>query len=146
MEVGLQCMWQKLKNLLASFSTYADLSPDLRQRRQVNRFLRDRPALTPDEWFEQFWEPLEISQAVTDFVYLSLQNYSGLEWARVQPSDHLVKDLHLVLVCWFDWEISFCEDFFCCFGVELGLEVDNFQTVEDLVIFLDHQLLSVNHS
>ena len=141
-------MWQKLKNLLASFSTYADLSPDLRQRRQVNYFLRDRPALTPDEWFEQFWQPLEISQQVSNFVYVHLQNYSGLELSRVQPSDHLNKDLHLFLVCWFDWETSFCEDFSSCFEVDLSdrFEAQNFQTVEDLVVFLDHQLLSVNHS
>ena len=80
-------MWQKLNNLFASLSTYADLSPDLDRRRQVNRFLRDRPALSAEEWFEQFWQPLEISPQIANFVYVYLQACSGLEFSRVQPSD-----------------------------------------------------------
>ena len=141
-------MWQKLNNLFASLSTYADLSPDLDQRRRVNQSLHDRPTLSPEEWFEQFWQPLGISPQVVSFVYTYLQAYSGLEFSRVQPSDHLNQDLHLYLVCWFDWEVALCEEFANCFGVDLfdRLETQNFETVKDLVLFLDHQLLPVNHS
>ncbi len=139
-------MWQKLNNLFASLGTYADLSPDLSQRQQVNQALRDRPALSPEVWFEQFWQPLKISPQVANFVYTHLQIYSGLELARVQPSDHLNEDLHLYLVCWFDWEVALCEEFAHCFGVDLfdRFDAQDFETVEDLVIFLDHQVLPVN--
>jgi hypothetical protein len=145
-EVGLQRMWRRLKNLFASLGTYADRSPDLSQRRQVNRALHDRAALSPEAWFEQFWQPLNISPQVVNFVYTRLQTYSGLELARVQPSDYLNEDLHLYLVCWSEWEQVLCQDFAHCFGVDLSdrFDIQDFETVKDLVIFLDYQVLPVN--
>ncbi|HEY9906244.1 MAG TPA: hypothetical protein V6D18_01395, partial [Thermosynechococcaceae cyanobacterium] len=91
-------MWQRLKNLFASLNTYADLSPDLGVRRQVSQLLHDRPSLSAEEWFEQCWKPLKVSQQVADFVYVHLHTYSGLEICRIQPSDRLTQDLHFSLV------------------------------------------------
>jgi hypothetical protein len=141
-------MWRWLRNIFASLRAYADLSPDLQTRRRVNRRLRDRTPLSADQWFEQFWQPQEINQPIALFVYTQMQTYSGLEFARVRPEDRLYDELHLPLVCWFDWETSFTEDFLARFGIDLSDRFDpqNFATVEELVVFLNHQLLSVNHS
>jgi hypothetical protein len=141
-------MWRRLRNIFYSFRTYADLSPDIRMRRRVNQFLRNRPALNAKEWFEKFWQSKAISQQVTDFAYISMEKYTGLEFARVQPSDRLSEDLAIPAVCWFDWEAYFCEDFYEQFGTDLSDRFDpqTFATVEELVVFLNHQLLSVNHS
>lgn len=141
-------MWRRLKNIFLSFSTYTDLSPDVQAKQRINQFLRRRPALSAQQWFELFWQPLGVSRQVTDFVYTHMQAYSGLEFARVKPSDRLNEDLHLPLVCWFDWEVSLYEDFLSNFGIDLSQHFDPNQlsTVEDFVVFLNHQLLSVNHS
>ncbi len=159
-------MWRSLKNLVTSFSTYSDLSPDLKMRRRVNQQLRDRPNLSAEEWHKTFWQPLNISQEISNFVYSFMQTYSGLEFGRTQPDDHLEQDLYLSLICWFDWQITLEEDFYHCFGIKLGaLNLDApepieperndetnesylifatpaFSTVEELVLSLNHQLLS----
>ncbi|MBW4580425.1 MAG: hypothetical protein KME42_12745 [Tildeniella nuda ZEHNDER 1965/U140] len=141
-------MWRRLRNIFDSLRAYADLSPDLRTRHRVNQFLRDRPALSNDEWFEQLWQPQGITQPIATFVYTHMQTYSGLEFARVRPDDRLDDDLYLPLVCWFDWHTSFNEDFLAAFGIDLSDRFDpqDFTTVKELVMFLNHQLLSVNHS
>lgn len=141
-------MWRRLKNILHSLSTYAELSPDVRVKQRVRQNLRLRPAWSKEEWFEQYWRRQAISRQLSDFVYIQMQDYSGLEFARVRPDDRLVEDLQLPLVCWFDWQLSLCDDFWQVFGVELHeqLDLENLATVEDLVLFLNQQLVSVNHS
>ncbi|MBW4694563.1 MAG: hypothetical protein KME27_22675 [Lyngbya sp. HA4199-MV5] len=141
-------MWRRLRNIFGSLRAYTDLSPDLRTRQRVNRFLRDRPALSEDEWFEQFWQAQGVVQPIAAFVYTQMQTYSGLDFSRVRPDDHLTEDLYLPLVCWFDWQTSFAEDFLASFGLDLSDRFDpqSFTTVKELVIFLNHQLLSVNRS
>ncbi len=140
-------MWRSLKNFFYSLWTYSDLSPDLRVRRSVKRFLRRRSLLNTREWYECFWQPANIPKSISDFVYIQMSQYSGLEFGRVLPTDRLNEDLHLALICWFDWELSFCQDFSDSFGVDLsdGFDPDTLSTVQDLVLFLKHQLLSVNH-
>jgi hypothetical protein len=141
-------MWRRLKNIFDSLNTYADMSPDLALRRRINQTLHDRRPRTADEWYKLFWQPLGISQEVSAFVYQQMEDNSGLHFANVVPSDRLTEDLHLSLVCWFDWEISFCEDFGCQFGVDISEEFDlcRFSTLQELVVFLNQQLLSVNYS
>jgi hypothetical protein len=141
-------MWRRLRNIFDSLRAYADLSPDLRTRQRVNQFLRDRPALSSDEWYEQLWQARGITRPIAVFVYNHMQLYSGLEFARVRPIDRLIDDLCLPFVCWFDWQLSFHEDFSAAFGLDLSDRFDpqSFDTVEELVIFLNHQLLSVNRS
>ncbi|NJR52376.1 MAG: hypothetical protein HC780_25180 [Leptolyngbyaceae cyanobacterium CSU_1_3] len=141
-------MWRRLKNLFDSLNTYADMSPDLALRRRINRMLRDRPSRTADEWYELFWQPLSVSKEVAIFVYQQMEDYSGLHFANVLPSDRLTEDLNLPLVCWFDWELSFCESFACQFGIDLSEEFDiyAFSTLQEFVVFLNQQLLPVNYS
>ena len=141
-------MWRTLKNVLYSLWTYADLSPDIRLRQQVQRTLRQRPCLNAQGWYHLHWQSCGIAQPISDFVYGHLQQYSGLEVGRVYPSDRLNEDLYLPLICWFDWEISFCESFLETFGVNLESEFNsnNFVTIHDLMLFLNQQLLSVSPS
>lgn len=141
-------MWQRLKNLFLSWRTYGDLSPDLKVRRRVNRWLCDRRALGAEEWYESFWQPRQVSPSVAKFVYLHLEKYSGLPAARVLPSDRLEEDLRLTLVCWFDWHFTLCEDFEQHLGVAIEdyLELQDLSTIEEFMMFLNRQLLSVNHS
>lgn len=138
-------MWRKLKNRLFSFSSYADLSPDLRIKRRVSRFLRQRSALSADVWYTTYWQELSVSPQVAKFVYVRLSNYSDLEFARVRPTDRLNDDLHLPLVCWFDWELSLCDDFWADFGIDMCgcFNPDALETVRDLVMFLNQQAISV---
>lgn len=140
-------MWRWLKNIFYSFRTYSDLSPDLEMRRRVRKSLRDRHLLTMAEWYQTCWQPLDVSYHVSDFVYRHLQDCSGLEFGRVRPGDRLEEDLHLTLICWFDWELSFCDDFLTCFGVDLGTHFtpNAFLTLEELMVFLNRRVLSVNH-
>lgn len=136
-------MWQKLKNLTSSVQTYAELSPDLALRQQVNHRLQPRPSLDLELWIEQFWRPRGIAQPLAAFLYTHLSQYSGIDFARVQPQDHLHQDLHFLSVCWFDWELQLCEDFYQQFEVDLTEHLDELagmDTVEDFAILLQNQL------
>lgn len=119
------------------------LSPDLGARRQVNRAIHHRPMLTAQQWFQEFYQPIAISPAIATFAYTYLENYSGIEFAYVVPSDRLIEDLRWIEVCWADWETTLCDDFWQTFGVDIS---DSFlgyspSTVEDLIGFLNRQLL-----
>jgi hypothetical protein len=139
-------MWPRLVNRLnnwwISLTTYADLRPDLSWRRRINNKLRNRPAHDLQDWYKRFWEPIGITREVAAFVYHQVAQYSGLCFAQVLPTDRLQEDLKLPLVCWFDWELSLSEDFSNQLGVDLDehLDLANFSTVSDLVIWLNQTL------
>jgi hypothetical protein len=139
-------MWRELNNIVLSVRTYADLSPDLSVRSRINQGWRSRPTRTLEDWYRAYWQPLAISQEITAFVYQQMECYSGLQFDRVIPADRLTEDLQLSLVCWFDWEHNLCDDFHDRFGVEISdrWNVERLHTVQDLVIFLNQQLLSIN--
>lgn len=139
-------MWRSLINFFYSLWTYSDLSPDLHLRRRVNKTLRSRTSLSATGWFQTYWQPLSVARSISDFVYTQMQTHSGLEFGRVQPGDRLHEDLHLSLVCWFNWETTFCVTFAETFGTDLepDFNPDNFYTVADLVLFLNRQILSTN--
>lgn len=140
-------MWRRLKNGLLSLHTYTEMSPDLGLRRRINQVLRSRPSLNSEEWFVTFWQPRSISREIAVFVYDSLANYSGLQFANVLPQDRLREDLQFPSVCWFDWEAILCDDFYNCFGIEISnpWDIQILSTVEDLILFLNRQLRSPRH-
>jgi hypothetical protein len=133
--------WQWLRKRWLAIASYAALSPDLHLRRQVNRSLTTRPAMTLDEWHTHFWQPRQVSKDIAAFTYDRLQSYSGLAIAHVLPSDRLERDLKFTLVCWFDWQTQLCDDFYQRFGVDISacLGYQPFVTIEDLVLFLQQQ-------
>jgi hypothetical protein len=142
-------MWQRFNNLISSLQTYDALSPDLKMRQQVNRVLRQRPALSPEQWFELFALSPGMMPCVATFAYEKLARYSGLEIGCVLPSDRLNEDLYWTQVCWFDWEFTLCQDFCQQFGGDLDdldnlsdclnarLEAATLVTVEDLLTLLN---------
>ncbi len=134
-------MWNPFSNFLASLQTYGDLSPDLKLRRQVNRKLRQRPALTLETWFEAYYQPQGVSLAIAQFAYGRLAAYSGLELSRSLPDDRLA-DLNWAQVCWFDWELRLYEDFWQQFKIDLSEDFDptKLATVKDLIISLNAYL------
>lgn len=134
-------MWRRLNNGLQSLRTYDDLSPDIRLRRRINRSLLMRPFYHAHEWYTLFWQPLQVSKGVARFVFDAIEQHSGLQMARVVKSDRLIEDLQLPLVCWFNWETQFYADFCNHFGVETDdcFDIHDFDTIEDLVLFLDAQ-------
>lgn len=136
-------MWRSLKNFFYSLWTYSDLSPDTRLRRRVNRALRNRPQLNATDWHTTYWQPVGVARSISDFVYSQMELYSGLTFGRVQPDDRFNDDLHLGLVCWFDWELDFCEDFWATFSIDLTPQFNpnHFDTVKDLMLFLNQQVL-----
>jgi hypothetical protein len=128
------------------------LSPDMVARGRVNQWLRSRPNLSCDQWFYRYWSPPAHPQALPkpliEFVYAQLQDYSGLDIGRVQPTDHLVNDLAFPAVCWFDWGLTLCEDFYETFGLDISEHFDETQffTFADLINFLNQQLEQVDAS
>ncbi|MBD2459927.1 hypothetical protein H6G89_02610 [Oscillatoria sp. FACHB-1407] len=141
-------MWRRLRNLFHSVQTYGILSPDLVARRLVNQSLSQRPAMTQEQWFQAFCQPMGVTPAVATFAYTHLQHYSGIQFARVIASDRLVEDLHWFEVCWADWEMAFCEDFWHSFGIDISDPLLNYplSTVGEFVLFLNVQLLTLTSS
>ncbi len=154
-------MIEQLDNWLSSVSTYADMSPDLAIRAQVNLRMKAhaRCALGVSDWCQTFLsqkaaaETLAFSRSafgasdtrrVLCFVYQHFSQYSGIDFSRVRPEDRLNDDLHFSLVCWFDWTITFCEDFFEQFDIDLSdcFDEDEFNTIGELVMFLVEQVNS----
>lgn len=132
-------MWQRFKNLFLSLKTYGTLSPDFGVRQRINRALSDRPPLSFDQWFAAFYQPQGVTDAVALFAYQHLNQYSGLEISRVQPTDRLDKDLCWTAVCWFDWDCQLCDDIHQQFGVDVSDNLESFAqpTIGELVLFLD---------
>jgi hypothetical protein len=139
-------MWQSAINYFRSFQTYRDLSPDAGIRRQVNVQLRERSSLSLEEWSRLFPQVLssDLSKQLLAFIYAKFPDYSGLEVGRLRPSDRLIQDLQLPLVCWFDWPHQLCDDFYETFQVDIIEEFDEsmLETVGDLVWFLHQRLQS----
>ena len=130
----------RIDNFISSVQAYADMSPDLTMRREVNSWMirRDRTSLSLLQWSELFGST---NEPVLAFIYKSFGEYSGLDFSRVRPNDSLNNHLYFPLVCWFDWTITFCEDFFQAFGVDLSDRFDeaDFDTIGELVDFLMRQ-------
>ncbi|MGB3201068.1 MAG: hypothetical protein WBA99_09200 [Nodosilinea sp.] len=135
-----------MKNFVNSLTTYMALSPDMMARQRVNQWLRSRPCLTRNEWYNYHWTPpavpCPLSRPLVEFVYQQLQAYSGLEVGCIQPSDRLVEDLAFPAVCWFDWSLTLCEDVHATFGLDMSEYFDEteFLTCADLIHFLNQQL------
>lgn len=138
-------MWQRLSQQLnnwqISLAAYGDLSPDLGVRRRINQMLRSRPSRSISDWYRHFWEPQGIAREVAEFVYQQVGQYSGLKFEKVVPSDRLCEDLELPMVCWFDWELSLCDDFSQQLGIELEecFDLSELTTVADLMRFFNQQ-------
>jgi hypothetical protein len=141
-------MWQSVINYLHSVWTYRDLSPDKGIRLQVNVQLRHRPRLSLEAWSHLF--ALGTNQALNSslltFIYQKLPDYSGLDVGRIRPSDRLIDDLQLPLVCWFDWPNELCADFYDTFQIDISEEFDESEqeTIGDLVHFLYQRLQSID--
>jgi hypothetical protein len=134
-------MWQRLNNTVISLQSYSTLSPNVSARRRVNRALRDRPTLTSDEW-ARICHSNGTAKTVGLFVYTHLQRYSGLEFGKVRLSDRLDEDLQWTEICWFDWDLTLCDDFEQSFGVDISEYCDQLAlpTVGELVAFLQSQI------
>lgn len=137
----------QLNNLISSINAYSDMSPDLSVRRQVNETLQKRACqpLSISTWCLTFCRRDRYTdrvQSMLSFIYECFSEYSGLEFSRVRPSDRLNDDLCFPLVCWFDWSITFCEDFYQRFGLDLSDRFDeaDFETIGELVEFLIEQM------
>jgi hypothetical protein len=141
-------MWQSAINYFQSLRTYRDLGPDVQIQRSVNARLNDRPNLALEEW-SQFFVPLpncSPSTHLLTFLYQKIRTYSGLYIGCIRPSDRLIEDLQLPLVCWFDWPSQLCIDFYESFQVDISEEFDEslLETIGDLVCFLDERLPSLD--
>ncbi len=136
-------MMNQLGNWINSVSVYADMSPDLAIRAQVNQQLKSRTprALSLTTWCRLFSDCSD-DREVLAFVYQRFSEYSGLEFGRVRPNDCLHSDLNMALVCWHDWVITFCEDFCEQFHVDLSdrFDEDDFETIGEIVTFLHAQV------
>ena len=131
----------RLNNFISSVNAYADMSPDLSVRQDVNTWMmrRDRQALDLSTWSHLFGHS---AHPVLTFIYESFGDYSGLDFSLVRPNDSLNTNLKFPLVCWFDWTITFCEEFFQAFGLDLSDRFDeaDFCTIGELINFLVAQV------
>ena len=144
----LNRLGHEIRNRWQALTAYSDMSPDLKLRRRVNRSLLDRPEYAVNEWHQRFWRPLGIRFEVVEFVYRSLAESSGLAVGRLVPSDRMVTDLQLPLICWFDWEMTCMEAFWQQFdptGIAMrdsdmnddSCDPTTFETLNDWMIFLN---------
>lgn len=137
----------RINNVISSINAYADMSPDLSVRKEVNNWLgrRDRQSLDITTWCQLFGKG-QPQHPVLAFIYEAFEQYSGLNFSRIRPNDSLNTNLQFPLVCWFDWTITFCEEFFQAFGLDLSdcFDEDNFSTIGELVDFLVGQVETVS--
>jgi hypothetical protein len=141
-------MWQRLinkfKNWWMTIAAYGDLSPDRGIRRTINQTIDERPSRSIGEWYRQFCEPHGIAREVAEFIYDRVGRYSGLKFEKIVPSDRLAEDLKLPMVCWFDWELSLCDEFSQELGVEMAdcFDMDELATIGDLMRFFNQRFKS----
>jgi len=141
-------IWRPLNNLVKSLKTHHILSPDPKARQEVNQWLSERPCLSCQEWYLIHWTPPAVAkpcpQPLIEFLYDRLPYYSGLQVGCIHPKDHLVSDLRFPAVCWFDWGLCLCEEFYATFETDISDVFDESQldTCADLVLFLQQQLNS----
>ncbi len=139
-------MLQSIQQTWLSLSSYSDMRPDFKLRSHINRtLLQSRPTFHPEAWFEQFWRRQGIALPVVRFVQGHLTDYSGLWWERIVPGDRLLEDLHLPLVCWFDWELQLQADLQQDLGLAMEEPILLFEgtTVQDFVGRLNEQYLAI---
>ena len=143
---------QHANNLVNSLITYGWLSPNLAIQRRLSHWLLTRPYLSCDQWFNRYWNQPGLARAYSreliQFLYTHLQEYTGLEVGRLQPSDRLVDDLQFPSICWFDWGLTLCTDFYDAFGVDISDQFDEgcLETCADLVDFLNFALDSTERN
>ena len=115
-------------------------APDPRALQRVLRRLSERPALSEGQWQLRFWAPLGVRPEVSRFVYQTLGECSGLDIARVIPTDRLFVDLEFGRVCWGDWEFDYIDAIVREFRKQLQvseLRLVYSVTVSDLVLNLN---------
>ncbi len=136
-------MMQQLNSWFINVNAYADMSPDLTIRRQVNQWMKDRTRLNLElsSW-QRLFAPQSKNSELLTFIYQRLAQYSGLSFGRVRPRDSFHGDLHFALVCWHDWVITFCEDFYEQFHIDLSdrFDEDDFETIGEMIAYLDRQI------
>ncbi len=132
----------QFQNRWMDLSAYPDMRPDYKVRQQVNRKHSDRPLYNAVEWHQRFWYPLGVQRLLSEFVYELLGECSGLEMGRLLPDDRLMADLQLPLVCWFDWEMVWTEQFISRFEIDADwiLDIAEFETLQEFVVDLDRLL------
>lgn len=132
----------QLHNRWMDLNAYPDMRPDYKIRQQVNRSHADRSLYSAVEWHQRFWYPLGVQRRLSEFVYELLGECSGLAVGRLLPSDRLMQDLQLPLVCWFDWEMVLTEQFMIRFELDTDwiLDIGEFETLEELMLALDRRL------
>lgn len=139
-------MWRDFQNLVQTLRHYRVMSPDRAVRRQVNETLKLRPYLPLEDWCQRCWippaVPYKIMPPLTQFLYVQLGEYSGLQMGYTRPGDRLQEDLCFPLVCWFDWGLMLCEDVYQTFEVDISDSFDerNYVTLGDLVGYLDGEI------
>ncbi|MGB3574103.1 MAG: hypothetical protein WA783_09650 [Phormidesmis sp.] len=136
-------MMQQFNSWFVNVNAYADMSPDIAIRHQVNQWLKDRARynLELSAW-QRLFAPQSKNSDLLTFIYQRFGRYSGLSFGRVRPRDTFHGDLHFALVCWHDWVITFCEDFYEQFHIDLSdrFDEDDFETIGEMIAYLDRQI------
>ena len=136
-------MTNQFNNWFSTLNAYADMSPDLAIRTEVNQWLKDRMRanLGLSEWCRLFASHSENKELLT-FIYQRFSQYSGLSFGRVRPRDTMHGELKFALVCWYDWVITFCEDFCEHFHIDLSddFDEDDFETIGEMMAYLSEQV------
>ncbi|MGB7485555.1 MAG: hypothetical protein WA901_05145, partial [Phormidesmis sp.] len=94
-------MMQQFNSWFVNVNAYADMSPDIAIRHQVNQWLKDRARynLELSAW-QRLFAPQSKNSDLLTFIYQRFGRYSGLSFGRVRPRDTFHGDLHFALVCW----------------------------------------------
>jgi hypothetical protein len=82
---------------------------------------------------------VDVSADVVRTVSRCLAGYSGIDFARVLPTDRIAEVLRFDEVCWRDWEMDFISDLREKLGLDvmadpaLKREVERAETIGDLM-------------
>ena len=93
--------------------------PNRRRREDVVRLLAQRPALTHEQWHEQFAAPLGISFEFVRWFRDTCSEHFGYDLAGALPDDHLVEDLGMYVATWQDVDLDILNDYQARFHAEL---------------------------
>jgi hypothetical protein len=104
---------QGLTSLLATVRYYITMgqAPCPRAQKKLSVLLASRSSLDPETWYSHYCETSQISKHVLDFAYAFFGTVLKLDFGRIRPEDHFVRDLNFPSAVWNDWDLELAESF-----------------------------------
>jgi hypothetical protein len=122
--------WQQL-----AYDRGHTYGPSSKRRREVIQMLSQRPALSDEDWHQQFYSETNIPSTFTAWVRKAFSTYFGYDLTRAVPGDRLTQDLGLFEATWGDTDWDIFEEFQAVFDADLPNQddLDKIVTLDDFI-------------